>query len=157
MALSDQHAVTYDFEELQPVIGGVRLDINITGTAERMQRAAREIFAEFEDIEPEALSGGGALPDIENYPDSRVAGAWAWMSDVEDGKGALDPKTMQLIGLRRRLADTLRILHPLPPQGGSLARRDRSGNRRSRSNGRLCPQLVGLPLWHRRGLSDRTG
>lgn len=42
---------------------------------------------------------GVALPDIENYPDSMVAGAWAWMSDVEDGKGALDPKTMQLIGL----------------------------------------------------------
>ena len=40
-----------------------------------------------------------SLPDIENYPDSMVAGAWAWMSDVEDGKGALDPKTMQLIGL----------------------------------------------------------
>ena len=34
MALSDQHAVTYDFEELQPVIGGVRMDIYITGTAE---------------------------------------------------------------------------------------------------------------------------
>ena len=42
---------------------------------------------------------GVALPDIENYPDSMVAGAWAWMSDVEDGKGAIDPKTMQLIGL----------------------------------------------------------
>jgi len=42
---------------------------------------------------------GVELPDIENYPDSMVAGAWAWMQDVEDGKGALDPKTMQLIGL----------------------------------------------------------
>jgi AhpD family alkylhydroperoxidase len=42
---------------------------------------------------------GVALPDIENYPDSMVAGAWAWMSDVEDGQGALDPKTLQLIGL----------------------------------------------------------
>ena len=39
------------------------------------------------------------MPDIENYPDSMVAGAWAWMSDVEDGKGAIDPKTLQLIGL----------------------------------------------------------
>lgn len=42
---------------------------------------------------------GVALPDIENYPDSMVVGAWAWMSDVEDGKGAIDPKTLQLIGL----------------------------------------------------------
>ncbi|HVG48368.1 MAG TPA: carboxymuconolactone decarboxylase family protein [Rubellimicrobium sp.] len=42
---------------------------------------------------------GVELPDIENYPDSMVAGAWAWMQDVEDGQGALDLKTMQLIGL----------------------------------------------------------
>lgn len=55
-------------------------------TAGEVRQAARDAF-------------GVALPDIENYPDSMVAGAWAWMSDVEDGKGALDPKTMQLIGL----------------------------------------------------------
>lgn len=55
-------------------------------SAEGVRQAARDAF-------------GVALPDIENYPDSMVAGAWAWMSDVEDGKGALDPKTMQLIGL----------------------------------------------------------
>lgn len=42
---------------------------------------------------------GAALPEIENYPDSMLGGAWAWMNDVEDGEGALDPKTMQLIGL----------------------------------------------------------
>lgn len=55
-------------------------------SAEDVRQAARDAF-------------GVALPDIENYPDSMVAGAWAWMSDVEDGKGAIDPKTMQLIGL----------------------------------------------------------
>jgi AhpD family alkylhydroperoxidase len=55
-------------------------------SADEIRQAARAAF-------------GVALPDIENYPDSMVAGAWAWMSDVEDGKGALDPKTMQLIGL----------------------------------------------------------
>jgi AhpD family alkylhydroperoxidase len=55
-------------------------------SADEIRQAARDAF-------------GVALPDIENYPDSMVAGAWAWMSDVEDGKGALDPKTMQLIGL----------------------------------------------------------
>lgn len=54
--------------------------------ADQIRQAARDAF-------------GVALPDIENYPDSMVSGAWAWMSDVEDGKGALDPKTMQLIGL----------------------------------------------------------
>ena len=53
-----------------------------------------------DDVRQQARAAFGvALPDIENYPDSMVAGAWAWMSDVEDGKGALDPKTMQLIGL----------------------------------------------------------
>lgn len=55
-------------------------------SADQIRQTARDAF-------------GVALPDIENYPDSMVAGAWAWMSDVEDGKGALDPKTMQLIGL----------------------------------------------------------
>lgn len=55
-------------------------------SADDVRQAARDAF-------------GVALPDIENYPDSMVAGAWAWMSDVEDGKGAIDPKTMQLIGL----------------------------------------------------------
>jgi AhpD family alkylhydroperoxidase len=51
-----------------------------------VRTAAREAF-------------GVELADIENYPDSMVAGAWTWMQDVEDGEGALDPKTMQLIGL----------------------------------------------------------
>jgi AhpD family alkylhydroperoxidase len=55
-------------------------------SAEDARSAAREAF-------------GVELADIENYPDSMVAGAWAWMQDVEDGEGALDPKTMQLIGL----------------------------------------------------------
>ncbi|SDL84197.1 carboxymuconolactone decarboxylase family protein [Aliiruegeria lutimaris] len=52
------------------------------------------------DIRAEAKEAfGAALPEIENYPDSMLPGAWAWMNDVEDGKGALDAKTMQLIGL----------------------------------------------------------
>jgi AhpD family alkylhydroperoxidase len=55
-------------------------------TADEARAAAREAF-------------GVELPDIVNYPDSMVAGAWAWMQDVEDGQGALDVKTMQLIGL----------------------------------------------------------
>ena len=53
-----------------------------------------------EDVRTEVREAFGVeLADIENYPDSMVAGAWAWMQDVEDGQGALDPKTMQLIGL----------------------------------------------------------
>ena len=55
-------------------------------TPDDTRAAAREAF-------------GVELADIENYPDSMVAGAWAWMQDVEDGEGALDAKTMQLIGL----------------------------------------------------------
>ena len=52
------------------------------------------------DIRAQALDAfGAALPEIENYPDSMLQGAWAWMNDVEDGDGALDPKTMQLIAL----------------------------------------------------------
>ena len=52
------------------------------------------------DIRAEALNAfGAALPEIENYPDSMLPGAWAWMNDVEDGKGALDMKSMQLIAL----------------------------------------------------------
>ena len=52
------------------------------------------------DIRAEALEAfGAALPEIENYPDSMLPGAWGWMNDVEDGKGALDMKTMQLIAL----------------------------------------------------------
>ncbi len=52
------------------------------------------------DIRTEAKEAfGAALPEIENYPDSMVGGAWVWMNDVEDGEGAIDPKTMQLIGL----------------------------------------------------------
>ena len=51
-------------------------------------------------IRSEALGAfGAALPEIENYPDSMLPGAWAWMNDVEDGEGALDLKTMQLIAL----------------------------------------------------------
>jgi AhpD family alkylhydroperoxidase len=53
---------------------------------EDVRTAAREAF-------------GVELADIENYPDSMVAGAWAWMQDVEDGEGELDPKALQLIGL----------------------------------------------------------
>lgn len=52
------------------------------------------------DIREEARKAfGTALPEIENYPDSMVSGAWLWMNDVEDGNGVIDPKTMQLIGL----------------------------------------------------------
>jgi AhpD family alkylhydroperoxidase len=52
------------------------------------------------DIRAEALSAfGTALPEIENYPDSMLPGAWAWMNDVEDGNGAIDMKSMQLIAL----------------------------------------------------------
>lgn len=42
---------------------------------------------------------GASLPEIEVYPDSGVVGAWAWMKDMEDGKGVLDAKTRELIGL----------------------------------------------------------
>ena len=53
-----------------------------------------------DDIRTEAREAFGvALPEIENYPDSMVSGAWTWMNDVEDGEGALDAKTMQLVGL----------------------------------------------------------
>ena len=53
-----------------------------------------------EDIRAEARETfGAALPELENYPDSMVSGAWVWMNDVEDGEGAIDAKTMQLIGL----------------------------------------------------------
>ena len=41
---------------------------------------------------------GVELADIEKYPDSMFAGTWAWMQDVEDGQGALNPKTRQLRG-----------------------------------------------------------
>ena len=57
-----------------------------TSSAEAVRNEARETF-------------GAALPEIENYPDSMLEGAWAWMNDVEDGKGAIDMKTMQLIAL----------------------------------------------------------
>lgn len=64
----------------------------------------RALFQKFQSItsdrpEARAIAFGAALPEIENYPDSMLGGAWAWMNDVEDGKGALDAKTMQLIGL----------------------------------------------------------
>ncbi len=42
---------------------------------------------------------GMSVPELEVYPDSGVSGAWAWMKDVEDGKGVLDAKTRELIGL----------------------------------------------------------
>ena len=42
---------------------------------------------------------GALLPELEVYPDSGVVGAWAWMKDIEDGKGVLDGKTRELIGL----------------------------------------------------------
>ena len=42
---------------------------------------------------------GALLPELEVYPDSGVAGVWAWMKDVEDGKGVIDAKTRELIGL----------------------------------------------------------
>ena len=42
---------------------------------------------------------GASLPELEIYPDSGVVGAWAWMKDIEDGKGVLDAKTRELIGL----------------------------------------------------------
>lgn len=52
------------------------------------------------DIRAEAKEAfGAALPELENYPDSMLPGAWAWMNDVEDGNGAIDAKTMQLIAL----------------------------------------------------------
>lgn len=63
-----------------------------------MQATAQERTAE--SIRAEAREAFGvSLPEIDNYPDSMVGGAWAWMNDVEDGKGAIDAKTMQLIGL----------------------------------------------------------
>lgn len=75
------------------VLHGILLSLCLAGPA-----AAQDMSAD--DVRQAARDAFGvALPDIENYPDSMVAGAWAWMSDVEDGKGALDPKTMQLIGL----------------------------------------------------------
>lgn len=65
----------------------------LTGPASAQNMSPDEVRAEAR----EAL--GAAIPEVENYPDSMVAGAWAWMGDVEDGNGAIDPKTMQLIGL----------------------------------------------------------
>ena len=34
MSLSDTHTIEHDFSDLQPVIGGIRLDLYINGTAE---------------------------------------------------------------------------------------------------------------------------
>lgn len=34
LAISDQHSIEYEFEELSPTVGGVCLDIYISGTAE---------------------------------------------------------------------------------------------------------------------------
>ena len=62
-------------------------------SATAQEKSAAQIRAEAQD------AFGAALPEIENYPDSMVGGAWVWMNDVEDGEGAIDPKTMQLIGL----------------------------------------------------------
>ena len=66
-----------------------------------LPRALLQKFQSITSDRPEAraIAFGAALPEIENYPDSMLGGAWAWMNDVEDGKGALDAKTMQLIGL----------------------------------------------------------
>ena len=62
--------------------------------------AAPAIAQNADAIRSEAKEAfGAAIPEIENYPDSMLSGAWAWMNDVEDGEGALDAKTMQLIGL----------------------------------------------------------
>ncbi len=44
----------------------------LTTLEQIMQRAAREIFAEFEDIEPEALSGGGDVKYHQGYSSDRV-------------------------------------------------------------------------------------
>ena len=62
-------------------------------SATAQEKSAAQIRAEAQD------AFGAALPEIESYPDSMVRGAWVWMNDVEDGEGAIDPKTMQLIGL----------------------------------------------------------
>ena len=70
----------------------------IAATAIAIPAVAQEKSAS--DIRAEALAAfGAALPEIENYPDSMLPGAWSWMNDVEDGEGALDMKTMQLIAL----------------------------------------------------------
>ena len=70
----------------------------LTAVAFALPAGAQEQSAA--DIRAEALDAfGAALPEIENYPDSMLPGAWGWMNDVEDGKGALDMKTMQLIAL----------------------------------------------------------
>jgi len=62
------------------------------------QATAQNMSAD--DVRAEARAAlGAAIPEVENYPDSMIAGAWAWMGDVEDGNGAIDAKTMQLIGL----------------------------------------------------------
>lgn len=53
-----------------------------------------------DEVRDEAEAAFGVrLPELEAYPDSGVVGAWSWMQDVEDGKGAIDPKVAQLIGL----------------------------------------------------------
>lgn len=61
--------------------------------ATAQEKSAADVRAEARD------AFGASLPELENYPDSMVSGAWVWMNDVEDGKGAIDAKTMQLIGL----------------------------------------------------------
>ena len=74
-------------------IVAIALTIMLAAPAIAQDKTADKIRAEAKD------AVGVALPEIENYPDSMLRGAWAWMNDVEDGKGALDPKTMQLIAL----------------------------------------------------------
>ena len=69
------------------------LTVMLAAPAIAQDKTADEIRAEAKD------AFGVALPEVENYPDSMLGGAWAWMNDVEDGKGAIDPKTMQLIAL----------------------------------------------------------
>lgn len=74
------------------------LTVLVCATIVALPAAAQEKSAA--DVREEARKAfGAALPELENYPDSMVGGAWVWMNDVEDGEGAIDAKTMQLIGL----------------------------------------------------------
>lgn len=75
------------------LVSAIALSIVLVIPAAAQDKSASEIRAEARE------AFGAALPELENYPDSMLPGAWAWMNDVEDGEGALDAKTMQLIGL----------------------------------------------------------
>lgn len=57
MPISDQHSIEYDFEELQPVIGGVRLDTYISGRAELASDPSYTFYVK-------SITLDGSVPDM---------------------------------------------------------------------------------------------